>query len=369
MARTRQNLVVLTDEDIASLQKIVRTHTVQRAKILLYSAKGKSDTEIAEKLDINRRSVYNCISKFTAAGVEAALVDLAGRGRPTTITDDEKAWIISIACRKPIEFGYAQELWTLSKLHYQIQTHCEEAGYPELNEIVSSTVWNILNDAEIKPHKISYYLERRDPEFERKMEEVLIVYKQIEIQFEAKEDSDTVTVSYDEKPGIQAIKNIAPDLPLSMEHGCVGRDYEYKRLGTVSLLAGMDLHSGEIIPVVRNSHKSSDFIDFLKILDEKYDDRLKIRIILDNHSAHTSKETMRYLASRPGRFIFVFTPTHGSWLNLIESFFSKMARAFLRGIRVSTKEELIERIYKYMDEVNATPVVYRWKYKMDEIKA
>jgi len=374
MARTRQNVVVLTDEDIASLQKIVRTRTaeartVQRAKILMYSAKGKSDTEIAEKLDINRRSVYNCISKFTAAGVEAALVDLAGRGRPTTITDDEKAWIISIACRKPIEFGYAQELWTLSKLHYQIQTHCEEAGYPELNEIVSSTVWNILNDAEIKPHKISYYLERRDPEFERKMEEVLIVYKQIEIQFEAKEDSDTVTVSYDEKPGIQAIKNIAPDLPPSMEHGCVGRDYEYKRLGTVSLLAGMDLHSGEIIPVVRNSHKSSDFIDFLKILDEKYDDRLKIRIILDNHSAHTSKETMRYLASRPGRFIFVFTPTHGSWLNLIESFFSKMARAFLRGIRVNTKEELIERIYKYMDEVNATPVVYRWKYKMDEIKA
>jgi len=374
MARTRQNLVVLTDEDTISLQKIVRTRTaeartVQRAKILLYSAEGMSDTEIAEKLDINRRSVYNCISKFAAAGVEAALVDLAGRGRPTTITDDEKAWIISIACRKPIEFGYAQELWTLSKLHYQIQMRCEEAGYPELKEIVSSTVWNILNDAEIKPHKISYYLERRDPEFERKMEEVLIVYKQIEIQFASKEDSDTVTLSYDEKPGIQAIKNIAPDLPPSMEHGCIGRDYEYKRLGTVSLLAGMDLHSGEIIPLVRNSHKSSDFIDFLKILDEKYNDSLKIRIILDNHSAHTSKETMRYLASRLGRFIFVFTPTHGSWLNLIESFFSKMARAFLRGIRVNTKEELIERIYKYMDEVNATPVVYRWKYKMDEIKA
>jgi len=374
MARTRQNAVVLTEEEIILLQKIVRTRTaeartVQRAKILLYSAEGMSDTEIAEKLDVNRRSVYNCISKFAAAGVEAALVDLAGRGRPITITDDEKAWIISIACRKPIEFGYAQELWTLSKLHYQIQAQCEEAGYPELKEIVSSTVWNILNDAEIKPHKISYYLERRDPEFERKMEEVLIVYKQIEIQFETKEDSDTVTLSYDEKPGIQAIKNIAPDLPPSTEHGCIGRDYEYKRLGTVSLLAGMDLHSGEIIPLVRNSHKSSDFIDFLKILDEKYNDSFKIRIILDNHSAHTSKETMRYLASRPGRFIFVFTPTHGSWLNLIESFFSKMARAFLRGIRVNTKEELIERIYKYMDEVNATPVVYRWKYKMDDITA
>jgi len=371
MSRTRQNEVKLAENEIDMLQKIVRTRTaeartVQRAKILLYSSEGMNNTEIAEKLDINRRSVYNCISKYTAAGVDAALVDLAGRGRQATITDDENAWIISIACRKPIEFGYAQELWTLSKLHYQIKMSCEEAGHPELRDIVSSTVWGILNDAEIKPHKISYYLERRDPEFERKMEEVLIVYKQVEIQFETNEDSDTVTLSYDEKPGIQAIKNIAPDLPPSKEHGCVGRDYEYKRLGTVSLLAGMDLHSGEIIPLVRNSHKSSDFIDFLKILDEKYDDGLKIRIILDNHSAHTSKETMRYLTSRPGRFIFVFTPTHGSWLNLIESFFSKMARAFLRGIRVNTKKELIERIYRYMDEVNAAPVVYRWQFKMDE---
>jgi transposase len=294
-------------------------------------------------------------------------VDLAGRGRKGTITDDEKTWIISVACQKPIEFGYAQELWTMSKLQYQIQTRCDAAGYPELKEIASSTIWNILNDAEIKPHKISYYLERRDPEFEQKMQDVLIVYKQLEIQFETGEDDGIVTLSYDEKPGIQAIANVAPDLPPTPGHGYVGRDYEYKRHGTVSLLAGMDLKTGEIIPLVRNSHKSSDFIDFLKILDEKYDDDLKIRIILDNHSAHTSKETMKYLSSKPGRFVFVFTPTHGSWLNLIESFFSKMARAFLRGIRVKSKEELVERIYRYMDEVNSTPVVYRWKYKMDEI--
>jgi transposase len=374
MARPKQNIVVLTEGEVEKLQKIIKTltaeaRTVRRAKILLCSHEGMSDTAIAEKLDINRSSVIDCKAKYFAAGVDAALVDLAGRGRKGVITDDEKTWIISVACQKPIEYGYAQELWTKSKLHYQIQTGCEEAGYPNLKKIAPSTIWNILNDAEIKPHKISYYMERRDPEFERKMNEVLIVYKQLEIQFETNADSDTVTLSYDEKPGIQAIKNIAPDLPPSLEYGSIERDYEYKRLGTVSLLAGMDLHSGEIIPLVRDSHKSSDFIDFLKILDDKYDDGLKIRIILDNHSAHTSKETMRYLASRPGRFVFVFTPTHGSWLNLIESFFSKMARAFLRGIRVSTKEELVDRIYKYMNEVNAAPVVYRWKYKMDEIIA
>jgi transposase len=148
----------------------------------------------------------------------------------------------------------------------------------------------------------------------------------------------------------------------------VSRDDEYKRLGTVSLLAGLNLITGEIISLIRDTHKSSDFIDFLKIVDENYADAGHIRVVLDNHSAHTSKETRAYLASRPGRFEFVFTPKHGSWLNLVESFFSKLARVCLKGIRVTSKEELlVDRIYRYIKEVNEAPVVYRWKYKMDEL--
>jgi transposase len=162
--------------------------------------------------------------------------------------------------------------------------------------------------------------------------------------------------------------NDIDDLRPSMKHGFVGRDSEYKRLGTVSLLAGMDLMTGEIIPLVRDSHKSSDFVDFLKILDGKYDKDKKIKIVLDNHSAHTSKETRKYLDQHPGRFEFIFTPKHGSWLNRIESFFGKFARVCLKVIRVNTKDELVQRIYQYMNEVNAEPVVYRWKYKMDEIQ-
>ena len=214
-----------------------------------------------------------------------------------------------------------------------------------------------------------------DPDFETKMHEVLLVYKQIEMQFDENGDlivpddyKLTITVSYDEKPGIQAISNTAPDLRPTPEHGEVYRDAEYKRLGTLSLLAGIDLLTGEAIPLVSETHKSSDFIEFLKILDKKYPSQDTIRIILDNHSAHTSKETRRFLDTMPkGRFKFVFTPKHGSWLNMIESFFSKMTRQMLRGIRVNTKQELEERIYKYFDEVNREPVVYHWKYKMDEI--
>lgn len=207
------------------------------------------------------------------------------------------------------------------------------------------------------------------------MHEVLTVYKQVEMQFDKNGEiivpddyKLTITVSYDEKPGIQAVANTTEDLRSAQENGGVYRDSEYKRLGTVSLLAGIDLLTGEAIPLVSDTHKSAGFIRFLKILDLKYPAQDTIRIILDNHSAHTSKETKNFLATMPeGRFEFVFTPKHGSWLNMVESFFSKMTKQMLRGIRVKTKQELIERIYKYFKEINAYPVVYHWKYKMDEI--
>ena len=154
-----------------------------------------------------------------------------------------------------------------------------------------------------------------------------------------------------------------------MKKGTVLRDYEYRRLGTLSLLAAIDLLTGEAIPLVSDTHRSADFISFLKILDSKYPSGDRIRIILDNHSAHKSKETQNYLATTPeGRFEFVFTPKHGSWLNMIESFFSKMTKQMLRGIRVKTKQELIDRIYLYFQEVNREPVVYHWKYRMDELQ-
>lgn len=362
----------LTDKEVEYLTSITNTRTeeaqkVQRAKILLLSSAGMSNVKIAEKLDIHRNSVELCLKKYTTSGLESALQDDAGRGRKAVISDEDKTFVRNLACQKPTELGYAQELWTVRSLQNHIKRTCIEAGYPSLVSIVPSTVNKILNDAAIKPHKIRYYLEKRDPEFEKKMDDVLIVYKQIEMQFETNENTGIITISYDEKPGIQAIGNVADDLLPSLKHGFVGRDSEYKRFGTVSLLAGMDLMTGEIIPLVRDTHKSADFVDFLKILDDKYDKSMKIKIVLDNHSAHTSKETRKYLEQHPGRFEFIFTPKHGSWLNMIESFFGKFARVCLKGIRVKSKDELVQRIYQYMDEVNAQPVVYRWKYKMDDM--
>lgn len=370
----------LTEKEQQYLKSLLKTRTIQaqivdRAKILLYKADGLTFKAIAEKLDISPTTVQLCISKYKQGGVENALFDTQRSGRPPEISEESKAWMMNIACQRPVELGYSQELWTLKNLHMHIQKHAVIAGYPRLATVTKAYIQKLLKDSNIKPFKIKYYCEQRDPEFEQKMQDVLLVYKQVEMQFDnhgnimvPEDDALTITVSYDEKPGIQAITNTTADLRPSLSHNEVYRDYEYKRLGTVSLLAGIDLLTGEAIPLVSDTHKSSDFIEFLKILNQKYPSQDKIRIILDNHSAHTSKETKNFLATMPeGRFEFVFTPKHGSWLNMIESFFSKMTKQMLRGIRVDSKEELVSRIYQYFDEINKEPVVYHWKYKMDDI--
>ena len=164
----------------------------------------------------------------------------------------------------------------------------------------------------IKPHKVRYYLERRDPEFKQKMTEVLCVYREVKLIKETaaaakQEPSDAVAiVSYDEKPGIQAIATTAPDLPPEPgRHATFARDHEYKRQGTVSLLAGIDLLTGQVHALVKDRHRSREFIEFLKLLDADYPSHTTIKLVLDNHSAHISKETKAWLAEQPtGRFEF-----------------------------------------------------------------
>ena len=366
------------DREYLELQTRARTiqaQTVNRARILLLKADGVSIDAIADKVGMNRNSVMLCIKKYINGGVENALFDAPGRGRNAEITDDEKAWIINIACQKPVDLGYSAETWTRALLTKHINEFAEEAGHIRLSTISQSKVRTILEEADIKPNKITYYCEKRDPDFDQKMHNVLLVYKQLSFQFDENgdllpfPDDDQVVhvLSYDEKPGIQAIATTSEDLMPDEEHPTISRDYEYRRLGTVSLLAGIDLQTGEAIPLVKDTHNSSDYIEFLKLLDEKYPKADKIRLVLDNLKVHSSEETRKYLATVPGRFEFVFTPKHGSWLNLVEGFFSKMTRQMLKGIRVKSKEELVNRIYKYFKEANAEPVVYHWKYRLDEI--
>lgn len=374
----RASSIELSNEEREYLERQTRARTIQaqtvtRARILLLRADSVSIDAIADKVGINRCSVMLCLKKFKEGGIENALFDAPGRGRNAEITDEEKAWIINIVCQKPIDFGYAAETWTYAKLTSHINKTAEAAGYTRLSTIHKSTVHTILDEADIKPHKITYYCENRDPNFDSKMHNVLLVYKQLEMQFDESgkliisEDTPIHVLSYDEKPGIQAIATTSDDLMPNEKHPTINRDYEYKRLGTLSLLAAIDLQTGEAIPLVRDKYSSTEYIEFLKLLDDKYPKGDKLRIVLDNLKVHTSEATRKYLATVPGRFEFVFTPKHGSWLNMVESFFSKMTRQMLRGIRVKSKEELTNRIYRYFVEINEEPIVFHWKYNLDDI--
>ena len=362
----------MTDEDLARLQSIARSRTesasrVERARILLRYREDPSCYGAGREVGVTHQTVQRCLLRATSFGVMAALDDSPRPGREREITAEACVWLVSLACQKPKELGYPHELWTTRLLAQHAREHGPKAGHLCLSRIVQGTVCKILAREDVKPHKVRYYLEGRDEAFEQKMAEVLCVYQEVAVlRGNVEVDPKVAIVSYDEKPGIQAISNTAPDLPpVPGVHPCIARDHEYKRHGTLSLLAGIDLLTGHVHASVEDRHRSREFVGFLQKLDAAYPADTAIKVILDNHSAHASKETNKWLAAQPnGRFTFVFIPKHGSWLNLIEGFFSKMARSVLRAIRVASKAELKQRILAYLEDLNRDPVIHTWRYKL-----
>lgn len=366
--------------ELAQLRSIARSRTepagrVERARMLLAYCDELSFYAVAQATRAHHQTVQRCIERAVAEGVLAALEERPRPGKKPTISIEARAWVVALACRKAKEFGYPHELWTTRLLAEHVRQHGPREGHACLAKLAQGTVCKILDAQEVKPHKVRYYMEKRDPAFPQKMAQVLCVYREVEIlkqkaaaarKRNEKPSQAVAVVSYDEKPGIQAIATTSPDLPPQPgAHASLARDYEYKRHGTVSLLAGIDLLSGKVHALVKDRHRSREFIEFLKLLDAAYPPQTAIRLILDNHSAHISKETNAWLAAQPpGRFEFTFTPKHGSWLNLIEGFFSKLARSVLRHIRVASKQELKDRLVAAIDHFNQNPVVHTWSYKL-----
>src|ERR1700674_1983811 len=286
----RPALVIAADqrEKLERLRDSCRApkREIERAAILLRYVAGEGPTAIQAALGVSRPSIYKCIDKALAAGGEAGLKDQYHRPREPVITAEAKAWVLNIARTKPKDHGLAAELWSLSGLARYTRKHAPAEGHRSLARAGKATVWRILHGGQIKPHKVEYYLERRDAELEQKMREVLMVYQQIAVQNAtpvADDASAVITVSVDEKPGVQAIENTAPDLPpVPGEYRTWSRDHEYKRDGTLSILAAVDLHNGEVIAQVHPRHRSREFILLLKELDEHYPKDCPLRVILDN---------------------------------------------------------------------------------------
>jgi transposase len=359
-------------QELLQLRSVARSRTepaarVERARVLLAYRDDPSFFAVGQALGLHHQTVQRGVERAVAHGALAALDDSPRPGREPVITMEARAWLIALACRKAKDLGYPHEVWTTRLLAQHAREHGPAAGHACLRDLAQGTVCKILDAEELKPHKVRYYLQRRDPDFQEKMAEVLCVYRQVKLLKRRPQRNAVAIVSYDEKPGIQAIGTTAPDLPPEPGvHPSFARDHEYQRHGTVSLLAGIDLLSGKIHSLVKDRHRSLEFIEFLALLDAAYPVHTAIRLILDNHSAHISQETREWLAEqRPGRFDLVFTPKHGSWLNLVEGFFSKLTRSVLRHIRVASVQELKDRLTAAIDHFNRSPVVHTWTYKLD----
>src|ERR1035438_10262649 len=239
--KSRRSKLVLSDEDRAELEQVKRSRTVplreaQRAAIILGYHAGESIASMVRRLGLTRLTVSKWVAKALAVGPMAALKDSYHRPKEPVIGDDAKAWVVHVACSKPKDLGYAAEVWSRQALARHIREHAVEAGFPALAQAAKATVHRILAEQPLHPEKVKYYLERRDPEFDAKMRRVLNVYQDVALQNARRAAGETashvITVSVDEKPGVQAIGNTAPDLPpVPGKHPKISRDHEYERFG------------------------------------------------------------------------------------------------------------------------------------------
>src|ERR1700687_4358241 len=298
--------LAMTCEEIERLTALSRSRTepasrVSRAQMLLAYRENPSFCAVGQRVGVHHQTVQRCVERALAYGPLAAIEDRPRPGKEPVITPEAKAWLVSLACDKAKEHGYPHELWTTRLLARHAREHGPTAGHECLARLVQGTVCKILGQEEIKPHKVRYYLEPRDAEFEQKMAEVLCVYREVQVLKKAaaksrktsnKSRKPMAIVSYDEKPGIQAIATTSPDLPpVPGTYATFSRDPGTKRHGTLSLLAGIDLLTGKVHALVKERHRSREFIEFLKLLNTAYPAGTAIKVILDNHSAHISRET------------------------------------------------------------------------------
>src|ERR1035441_7947158 len=188
-------LILTTGElkrlETLSASRAAPVREVERARLLLHYHAGKNPSAIQRALHLSRVTIYHCLHKALEMGLEAGLKDRFHRPKEPVIGPEAKAWVVHLACAKPKEPGYASELWTRQALADHVRGHAAAAGHSSLTLAAKATVQQILAEQHLQPHKVKYYLERRDPEFEIKMKEVLMVYQEVMLQNEARSEEHT----------------------------------------------------------------------------------------------------------------------------------------------------------------------------------
>lgn len=339
--------ITLRGRERRQLQQVVRAHTseqryVLRARIVLLAAVALNNCEIAHELGCDRDTVRKWRGRFAAKRMEG-LDDAPRSGRPACFSSTQKHDVFSLVVGTPPP-PYAR--WSVDLIAAEL---IKQGIVPSIGRETVS-LW--LRTADVKPHRVKYWLTSNDPEFKHKKDRIVDLYLH--------PPKDGVVISVDEKTSIQALERSRRQYPTAP--GRVRRlDFEYKRHGVVNLIAAFNVGNGSVIGECIDKNDSAAFICFVRRIMDAYPTG-KIYLVLDNGTTHRSKETTQFLKDTP-RLIPVFTPTHASWLNQVEIWFSMLSRQALRHVSFPNREALRDTILQYIETYNATAKAFNWTSK------
>jgi putative transposase len=346
MARKAQ-AIIADESQIIELKTISRSQRferryVDRSKVVLLSLEGKTLDQIESETGLSRRAVNKWRNRFRKQGLQG-LNDEKRPGKKPVISAETKAMVVQKACEKPTDGSSA---WSQRRI-------AKEMG------ISQSKVCDVLKEADLKPHKTEYWCGKSpDPEFETKMATIVGLYMN--------PPENALVICVDEKTQIQALDRTQPELPL--KPGLPKRlTTTYKRNGTVSLIAALAVHTGEVTGQTIAANNAENFLKFLKKLDRTYRHKT-LHIIADNLAVHKDKRVQDWLKGKR-KIILHFTPTYSSWLNQVEIWFSIMSKDVLKNAVWHSKQQLVDQLTLYIETYNQTRAKpFQWTYTGQPLK-
>lgn len=339
--------IVLSNEEKSKLQKYANGKATEhrmvvRAKIVLMAANGTETIRIAKQLDISPKMVCKWRIQYSKYGIEG-LSDAKRPGRPWKFGPEDRLKVITTACQKPEAITH----WSIRELQKNVP-----------NNMSRATIHRILKKTDLKPHQYKMWLNSNDPEFEAKQTEITGLYMN--------PPENALVICVDERTGMQALGRKIPNKP--MRPGQPEKmEFEYVRHGTKSLIAAFVAHEGKVTGKCYDRHRHEEFIDFLEEIEKEYPQK-ELHIIVDNLSVHKHKDVNKWLEKRNGRIKFHFTPTHASWLNQIELWFSILSRKLLKRGIFNSREDLVAQVMKFIEKYNKEAKPFRWTYTGEPLK-
>ena len=348
--------VRVSGDEAGELGRIVRegrgeARRYRRARMVQLSASGASISAIARTMGTNRARVGEWLRRFAEQGIEG-LADQPRSGRPVEITALERHQVIAAACSRPAEFGLDRAVWS----HEALAEALKKSGRVRL--ISSSAVGRILAEAEIKPHRVKSWCHSTDPEYQSKLRSIVDLY--------VSPPAGEPVLSIDEKSGIQALSRsraMVPALPGRPPR----QEFEYKRNGTRCLFACFNIRTGQVLGRCTLRRTRVDFFSFMDLVAQRYHQG-RVHVVLDNLNTHKDTSRGAFLTewnrSHGERFVFHYTPTHGSWLNQVELWFSILSRRVLRHGDFSAPQDMVRTIERFIEGWNGQEAKpFRWTYQ------